>query len=61
MSGGNGTENTNAFSGPRCDLLRCIHLGVAGTMWRDRAVAVLGEGAYRAVFSIASLPASYGS
>ena len=32
-----------------------IHLGVAGTTWRDRAVAVLGEGAYRAVFSIASL------
>ena len=32
-----------------------IHLGVAGTTWRDRAVAALGEGAYRAVFSIASL------
>ena len=32
-----------------------IHLGVAGTTWRDRAVAVLGEGGYRAVFSIASL------
>ena len=27
-----------------------IHLGVAGTTWRDRAVAALGEGAYRAVF-----------
>ena len=34
-----------------------IHLGVAGTTWRDRAVAVLGEGAYRAVFSIVSLAA----
>ena len=32
-----------------------IHLGVAGTTWRDRAVAALGEGAYRAAFSIASL------
>src|SRR5215470_11148010 len=32
-----------------------IHLGVAGTTWRDRAVAALGEGGYRAVFSIASL------
>ena len=26
-----------------------IHLGVAGTTWRDRAVAALGEGGYRAV------------
>src|SRR5215831_10686815 len=32
-----------------------IHLGVAGTTWRDRAVAALGERAYRAAFSIASL------
>ena len=32
-----------------------IHLGIAGTMWRDRAVATLGESAYRATFSIASL------
>ena len=32
-----------------------IHLGVAGTTWHDRAVAALGEGAYRAGFSIASL------
>jgi uncharacterized membrane protein len=32
-----------------------IHLGVAGTTWRDRAVAALGEGVYRAAFSIASL------
>jgi len=32
-----------------------IHLGVAGTALRDRAIAALGEGAYRAVFSIASL------
>ena len=32
-----------------------IHLGVAGTTWRDRAVGALGENAYRAAFSIASL------
>lgn len=32
-----------------------IHLGVAGTRLRDRIVAVLGESAYRAVFSIVSL------
>jgi len=32
-----------------------IHLGIAGTTWRDRAVAALGEGAYRAAFSIVSL------
>jgi uncharacterized membrane protein len=32
-----------------------IHLGVAGTAWRDRAVAALGEGVYRVAFSIASL------
>ena len=34
-----------------------IHLGVAGTTLRDRAIAALGEGAYRAVFSIDSLVA----
>jgi uncharacterized membrane protein len=32
-----------------------IHLGIAGTTLRDRAIAALGEGAYRALFSIASL------
>lgn len=32
-----------------------IHLGIAGTKMRDRLTAVLGEGAYRAAFSIASL------
>jgi uncharacterized membrane protein len=32
-----------------------IHFGIAGTVLRDRAVAALGEGAYRATFSIASL------
>jgi uncharacterized membrane protein len=32
-----------------------IHLGIAGTPFRDRAIAALGEGAYRAVFSIVSL------
>ena len=34
-----------------------IHLGIAGTPLRDRAIAALGEGAYRAVFSIVSLAA----
>ena len=34
-----------------------IHLGVAGTTLRDRAIAALGEVAYRAVFSIVSLVA----
>ena len=34
-----------------------IHLGVAGTLLRDRAIAAIGEGAYRAVFSIVSLAA----
>ena len=34
-----------------------IHLGVAGTTLRDRAIAALGEDAYRAVFSIVSLAA----
>jgi uncharacterized membrane protein len=32
-----------------------IHLGIAGTTLRDRAIVALGEGAYRALFSIASL------
>ena len=32
-----------------------IHLGIAGTTLRDRAVARLGQNAYRAVFSMASL------
>jgi uncharacterized membrane protein len=32
-----------------------IHLGVAGTTLRDRAVAALGQNAYRAIFSLASL------
>ena len=31
-----------------------IHLGVAGTTWRDRAIVALGEGTYRAAFSIAA-------
>ncbi len=34
-----------------------IHLGVASTTLRDRAIAALDEGAYRAVFSIVSLAA----
>lgn len=34
-----------------------IHLGVAGTRLRDRAIAALGESSYRAVFSIVSLAA----
>ncbi len=34
-----------------------IHLGVAGTPLRDRAIAALGEDVYRAVFSIVSLAA----
>jgi hypothetical protein len=34
-----------------------IHLGIAGTTLRDRVVAVLGEGAHGAVFSIVSLVA----
>jgi uncharacterized membrane protein len=34
-----------------------IHLGIAGTTLRDSAIAALGEGAYRAVFSIVSLAA----
>jgi uncharacterized membrane protein len=32
-----------------------VHLGIAGTPLRDSAIAALGEGAYRAVFSIVSL------
>ena len=32
-----------------------IHLGIAGTTLRDRAIAWLGERGYRGVFSIASL------
>ena len=32
-----------------------IHLGVAGTPLRDRAIAALGQNTYRAAFSIASL------
>jgi uncharacterized membrane protein len=32
-----------------------IHLGIAGTAIRDRAVAAVGQNAYRVVFSIASL------
>jgi uncharacterized membrane protein len=31
-----------------------IHLGIAGTSLRDRAIAALGRGAYTAVFSLAS-------
>ncbi len=34
-----------------------IHFGVAGTTLRDSAIATLGEGAYRAMFSIVSLVA----
>jgi uncharacterized membrane protein len=32
-----------------------LHLGVAGTSVRGRAVAALGQNAYRAIFSVASL------
>ncbi len=32
-----------------------IHLGIAGTTLRDRAIAVLGRGGYMALFSLASL------
>lgn len=32
-----------------------IHLGIAGTVIRDRAIAILGESGYRAGFSIATL------
>ena len=32
-----------------------IHLGVAGTTMRDRAVAALGQNSYRIIFSIASV------
>ena len=34
-----------------------IHLGIAGTALHDRAIAALGEGIYRVVFSIVSLAA----
>jgi uncharacterized membrane protein len=34
-----------------------IHLGVAGTTLRDSAITALGEGAYRAVFSLFSVVA----
>jgi uncharacterized membrane protein len=34
-----------------------IHFGIAGTPLRDSAIAALGEGAYRVVFSIVSLAA----
>ena len=32
-----------------------VHLGVAGTTIRDRAIAALGQGGYRVAFSIASV------
>ena len=32
-----------------------IHLGIAGTRLRDRAIAALGQGGYIAAFSIASV------
>ena len=32
-----------------------IHLGVAGTTIRDRAIAALGQSGYRVAFSIATL------
>jgi uncharacterized membrane protein len=32
-----------------------IHLGIAGTVIRDRAIAILGENGYRAGFAIATL------
>ena len=32
-----------------------IHLGIAGTTVRDRAIAALGESAYRVAFSLASV------
>jgi uncharacterized membrane protein len=32
-----------------------IHLGIAGTTLRDRAIALLGRGGYMALFSLASL------
>jgi uncharacterized membrane protein len=32
-----------------------IHLGVAGTTIRDRAIAALGQSGYRVAFSIATV------
>ena len=32
-----------------------IHLGIAGTATRDRAIGILGENGYRAVFGVASV------
>jgi uncharacterized membrane protein len=32
-----------------------IHLGIAGTVIRDRVIAILGENGYRAGFAIATL------
>ena len=32
-----------------------IHLGIAGTAIRDRAIGILGENGYRAVFAVASV------
>jgi uncharacterized membrane protein len=32
-----------------------IHLGIAGTAMRDRAIGIFGENAYRAVFALASV------
>src|SRR5215469_1529690 len=32
-----------------------IHLGIAGTAMRDRAIGILGENGYRAAFAVASI------
>jgi uncharacterized membrane protein len=32
-----------------------VHLGIAGTTIRDRAIAIFGENCYRAGFAIATL------
>ena len=38
-----------------------IHLGIAGTTIRDRAIGILGQNGYRAVFSVASVIGLAGS
>ena len=32
-----------------------IHLGIAGTAMRDRAIGILGENGYRGAFAVASV------
>ena len=32
-----------------------IHLGIAGTAMRDRAIGILGENRYRGTFAVASV------